>query len=143
MAQTFKWVAPEAIVTYFTTELDSQTTNTQVDGSTVIDNATDLYQFINFEVVLASLTPAVGGFISIIAVPAIDGTNYLDSNVNFLDVIIATIGLRNNAAAVRAGKTMVPIGPFKYKLSLYQNAGVSFAASGNTLKYARNNGQAV
>ena len=143
MAQTFKWVAPEALATYFTTELNSLANVTTSAEGAAIDNETDLFQFINFEVNLASLTPTAGGFVSVLLLPTYDGTNYATTHVSYLDRIVATIGLKDGVGAARISKENVPIPPLEFKLALYNAAGVALAASGNTLKYRRHNGQAV
>ena len=138
MATTFKWLAPEAIATYYTTELNSITTTTFVAVGAELANETDLYQYIMFELVLASLTPAAGGYIDIWADYQMDGTNYADAAKPLqTSALLTTLQLDTAAAAQRLVSLPALIYPVDFKLQLRNQAGVTLAASGNTLKYRR------
>lgn len=144
MATTFKWAAPEAIATYYTTELNSLADNTFVAVGAEIANETDLYQYIVFELVLGSLDPAAGAFVDIWMDCQPDGTNYADAAKPLqTSALLCTLQLDDASAAQRITSRMVPIPPLDFKLQLRNKAGVSFAASGNTLKYRRFNEQGV
>lgn len=138
MATTFKWLAPEAIATYYTTELNSITTGTFVAVGAELANETDLYQYIVFEVVLASLTPAAGGYVDIWIDYQTDGTNYADPAKPLqTSAFLCALGLDTTAAAQRITSRPCAILPIDFKLQLRNMAGVTLAASGNTLKYRR------
>jgi hypothetical protein len=138
VATTFKWLAPEAIATYYTTELNSITTTTFVAVGAELANETDLYQYIMFELVLASLTPAAGGYIDIWADYQMDGTNYADAAKPLqTSALLTTLQLDTAAGAQRIVSRPALIYPVDFKLQLRNQAGVTLAASGNTLKYRR------
>lgn len=143
MAQTFKWVAPEAIQTVLSTELNALQDLTMSSLSAAIDNETDLYQFMNVEINLASLTPASGAVIAVYLFPTLDGTNYYSTDSNYVDRSLCVIALHAATEAQRAGKENLIIPPLKFKLALFDFIGGALAASGNTLKIRRHNGQAV
>lgn len=138
MATTFKWLAPEAIATYYTTELNSITDGTFVAVGAEIANETDLYQYIAFELVLASLTPAAGGYVDIWIDYQPDGTNYADPAKPLqTTALLTSIPLDTAAAAQRITSRACSILPMDFKLQLRNKAGVTLAGSGNILKYRR------
>jgi hypothetical protein len=138
MATTFKWLAPEAIATYYTTELNSLADAAFVAVGAEISNETNLYQYIAFELVLASLTPAAGGYVDIWINYQPDGTNYADPAKPLqTSALLCTLQLDTAAAAQRITSRPCSIMPIDFKLQLRNKAGVAFAASANTLKYRR------
>lgn len=138
MATTFKWLAPEAIATYYTTELNALANAAFVAVGAEIANETDLYQYIAFELVLASLTPAAGGYVDIWIDYQPDGTNYADPAKPLqTSALLATLQLDTAAAAQRIVSRACSILPMDFKLQLRNGSGVAFAASGSTLKYRR------
>jgi hypothetical protein len=143
MASTFKWVAPETIASALTTELNSLADSSFSAASTAIDNETDLYLYIDLEVVLASLSPAAGAFVDVWLEASLDGTNYPDHGKALQTAtLLTTLQLDTAAsAAQRITQRLIPIPPLKFKLSLRNKAGVALNASGNTLKYRRHNEQ--
>jgi hypothetical protein len=148
MSNTFKWAAPESIVTALTTELNSLSDGSFSAVSAAITNETggvNLYQYIDLEVVLASLSPATGAFVDIWLLPTLDGTNYSDSGKALQTAsLLCSIQLDTAAStAQRIVRTNVPIPALDFKLQLRNKAGVSLASSGNTLKYRRHNEQVV
>lgn len=138
MATTFKWLAPEAIATYYTTEMNSITTTTFIAVGAELANETDLYQYIMFELVLASLTPAAGGYVDIWIDYQMDGTNYADPAKPLqTSALLTALQLDTAAAAQRIVSRPALIYPVDFKLQLRNMAGVTFNATGNTLKYRR------
>jgi hypothetical protein len=139
MATTFKWLAPEAIATYYTTELNSIADGSFVAVGAEIANETDLYQYIVFELVLASLSPAAGAFVDIWIDYQPDGTNYADPSKPLqTTALLAALALDTTATtAQRITSGALGILPMDFKLQLRNKAGVALAASGNTLKYRR------
>lgn len=135
---TFKWLAPEAIATYYTTELNALANATFVAVGAEITNETDLYQFIVFELVLASLTPTAGGYVDIWINYQPDGTNFADPSKPLQTTsLLTTIQLDTAAAAQRIPSRAASILPMDFKLQLRNMSGVAFGATGNTLKYRR------
>ena len=145
MATTFKWAAPEAIATYYTTELNALANAAFVAGGAEIANETDLYEFIAFQIVLAALSPTAGAYVDIWIEYQPDGTNYADPDKPLqTSALLCTLQLDTTAAtAQRIVSRMASIAPFDFKLQLRNGSGVAFAASGSTLKYRRFNEQGV
>lgn len=145
MAQTFKWVAPEAIVTALTTELNALANGSVCAVSSAVTNETGggLYTFIDYSLTLASLTPTTGGFLIVMLTPTLDGTNYADVLSGDLDRWSTTMIVETSASAKLLMKENVPIPPLDFKLAVYNQAGVALGATGNILKYRRHYGQAV
>lgn len=144
MATTFQWVAPEALATALTTELNSLA-NGSFSTAFALNNESGLYQFINFELVLASLTPAAGQQVAVYIMAAVDSTpNYPDANA--ADNLVYVWPLSTSTSAKRKTATNILIPPLNLNITvgnLTVTSGVAFAASGNTLKYRRHNMQGV
>ena len=145
MATTLKWTAPEAIATYYTTELNSLADGSFVAVGAAITNETGLYQYIDIEVVLASLSPAAGAFLDIWIHPTLDASNYADAAKPLqTSGLLATLTLDTTATtAQRIIATNIPIPALDFKLQLRNKAGVALNASGNSLKYRRHYEQGV
>lgn len=139
MANTFKWLAPEAIATYYTTELNSIADGAFVAVGAEVANETDLYPYIVFELVLASLSPTAGAFVDIWIDYQPDGTNFADPAKPLqTSSLLGAIALDTAATtAQRITSGLYAIRPMDFKLQLRNKAGVALAASGNTLKYRR------
>lgn len=142
---TFKWATPETIATYYTTELNALANAGFSAVGVAIDNLTDLYEYISFELVLAALSPTAGAYVDIWIDLTLDGTNYADPAKPLqVSALLCSFQLDTTAAtAQRVIRATVPIPPSKFKLQLRNGAGVALAATGNTLKYARYNEQGV
>src|SRR5678815_5278534 len=145
MATTFKWAAPEAIATYYTTELNSLANATFVAVGAEISNETGLYPYIAFELVLASLSPTAGAYVDIWIDYQPDATNYSDPAKPLqTSPLLCTIPLDTTAStAQRINSQICTIMPMDFKLQLRNMAGVALNASGNTLKYRRFTDQGV
>lgn len=145
MATTLKWLAPESIATYYTTEMNSITNTTFIAVGAEIANETGLYPYIMFEVLLASLTPAAGGFVDIWIDYQTDATNYSDpAKPQQTSSLLCTIPLETGVtAAQRINSNICTIMPIDFKLQLRNMSGVTFNASGNHLKYRRFTDQGV
>ncbi len=144
MATTFQWVAPEALASALTTELNSLA-NGSFSTAFALDNEAGLYQFIDFELVLASLTPVAGQAVGIYIMAAVDSTpNYPDANA--ADNLVAILPLSTATAAKRKTAVNILIPPLKLNITvgnLTITSGVAFGAASNTLKYRRHNSQGV
>lgn len=144
MSTTQKWVTPEAITTALdNTQLASLTNGSISAQSATIDNLTDLYQYIELELVLTSLTPTGTPSCDVYLVKQIDGTNYEDLTSSASHLVIARFPFSTAVAAKRVIISNILIPPVAFKLALQNQAGPTLAASGNTLKYRRYNEQAV
>lgn len=137
MANQGKWNAPSSIVTVLASELDNLGNNTISSASAAIANQTNLDIYTDWELNLASLSPAAGAYVAVYIALAIDGTNYPSAGAAMrlqtsqwlfrmqLDIAATT------AQRLTARRIIIPPGSFK--ISLDNQAGVAFGAT-NTLK---------
>ena len=143
MPTTQKWLAPEATATALTTELNSLANAAQCTASAAIDNETDLYQYLELELVLASLTPTGTPYCLVYLVKSVDGTNYEDVTTSASHLVVAALPMSTAVAAKRINVANILIPPCKFKLVVQNQCGPALGASANTLKYRRYNEQAV
>ena len=113
-------------------------------ASAAIANETDLYQYIDLELVLASLTPTAGAYCDVWLEATLDGTNYADASKPLQTAsLLGAFQLDTAAAAQRIVLANIPIPPLGFKLQLRNMSNVTLGASGNTLKYRRHYEQGV
>ena len=149
----FKWETPGTLTTSNSTGLNSLVDN---DGnlSGTIDNTSSLNDTMDLELVLGSLdlsaqdAPAVWVYL----IPSADGTNFDDSDETTTEAlkppisqVCASMTVRPGSGSEAKRRTVleIPIQPRKFKLLLVNRTGVTFASSGNTLKYSLYNSQIV
>lgn len=150
---TLKWGAPESLQGYFTTALDAlANSTTDITGFSAlgaeIDNETDKYQYISFELNLAvqGVARSAGAIVEIWKAEAVDSTpNYpADTNAAFAPSnFVRSFQLDAAVTARRLTLTNIPLAPYKTKFQLRNVTGQAFAASGTTLKYRRHNEEVV
>lgn len=150
MPTTFKWLAPEAIVTYYTTELNSLADAAFAGAGAAVTNetgATGLYQYLWLELVLAALSPAAGAFVDVWALAALDAVpNYSDAAKPLqTSKLLYTFQLDTTAATAQRIVTPRPVlcPALDFKMDLRNKAGVAFGATLNTFKYRRSYDQGV
>ena len=123
-----KWAAPSAR----SSNIADTTLNSLASGgeSTVVtyDNSAALNLYSVVTIKLGSITPATGGSITL-RVTLSDGTDTADRIGGDLYVVPLTSGAGAKVAVIN----MVRLYPFSMRLSVVNNAGVAFAASGNEL----------
>jgi hypothetical protein len=141
MANAVKWATPASIVSVLTTELNSLASNALSALGPVYDNGTNKNQFIDVELVLASLTPPAGAFIALYAALAVDGTNYGDAKRESMQQLIGIFNLDGATSAKRTSIRNVQIPPALMKFYVDNQAGVALAASGNTVKVVSYNAE--
>lgn len=123
-----KWAAPSARSSNLAGTTLNSLANAGESAVVTYDNSTarDLYGVVTVR--LGSITPAAGGSITL-RVTLNDGTDTADRAGGDLYVVPLTSGASAKVAVVN----MVRLYPFSMRLSVVNNAGVVFAASGNEL----------
>jgi hypothetical protein len=124
-------------------DLDSLTDNEWTDLSDAIDNSTNKYVMVDIEIVLGSAAfTGTDSMIEIYLVPSVDGTNYGDWTGNVTTdeqennkYYVGQVTTSGATAAQRMTLREVKIPPGLYKYGFRSRAGVSLAASGNTVKW--------
>lgn len=143
MATVQQWVAGDTIATALSTELNSLANGSATAASTAIDNETGLYQYLNLELVLASLTPTGAPTVSVYITYSTDNGTSFDDVSSAEAELLAVLPLSTTASTKRVSRGAIPIRPLQFKLFAVNNSGVALAASANTVRYRRNNEQAV
>jgi hypothetical protein len=141
--QTAGWVSRSTVLTTELNSLASSATAWSAAG-TEIANQTNLDQWGKLEVNLASITPSAGGFLTIYMITAPGGTNYEDGSATInpgAHTAVVTIPLRNAAGAIRVMSRPFLMEPAKTKFIFENQAGVTLAASGNTVTLYTTNDQ--
>ena len=133
---TFNWAGWTNRGTVLTTELNSLATAAYSAVGTLIDNSINKDQWAALDVVLASLTPTAGAYLSAFIVESLDGTTYQDPPVTSNNAGFGMFA-GSESLTIVTGARRVKIGPFrimpsKLKFVMANNAQVSFAASANT-----------
>lgn len=134
MTTVFSWNTPVAIASALTTELNALANAAFTAASTAFNNETGLHLYVDFELVLASLTPTGSPYCAVYAIYQIDGANYEDVP-NASDVPIAIFPFSTAVAAKRKIRANILLAPFNVKFVLQNNMGPSLGATLNTLKY--------
>lgn len=138
----------------FSTELNSLANgNAVLMSGTALDNSTTLDVFADISVSLGSITPGSGApFIGIYIMPLNeDGTSYGDGRFGSAAAgppasayFVGSVPCNPSSAGVVTGIIRgVVLPPGKFKLCLYNSAGVSLASSANTVDYRTYNRQVV
>ncbi len=128
-----------------TQTMASLTDNEYTDLSDEIDNSSNKYLLVDFELALGSFTPdGTDAGAELFVIPSVDGTNYPDWTGNTTTdkpennqwyVGWFTIKDSDAAATPRAACRGVTVPPGKYKVGLRNRANATWASSGSTLKY--------
>lgn len=137
-------VAAQTVTFAGTQTLASLTDGEWTNLSNAIDNSTNKYMMADLELVLGSVAfpAAVDNLVSFYLVPSVDGTNYpnwvgnvttevQENNIHFIGSVVCSDATEAQRLVLRA----VSLPPGLYKYGVRNTAGVSFAASGNTLKW--------
>ena len=139
MANIGKWNAPGTLTTVLSTGLNSLANNTMSAGSSTYANQTNLDLYADIEVVLASLSPTAGAFVSIYVLEAVDGTNFpaqSDADLRLTtSQLLVSIPVGTTAATaqrVTARNILLPPAAIQFKLD--NQTGVALNAAGNTVK---------
>ena len=123
-----KWATPSARSANFASTTLNSLANAGESTAVTYDNSTnrDLYGVITIK--LGSITPSTGGSITV-RVTLNDGTDTADRIGGDQYVIPLTSGASAKIAVVN----MARLYPYSMRISVINNAGVAFAASGNEL----------
>jgi hypothetical protein len=134
----YRYSALASAVNWLTTELNSLANGARAVHATSIDPTTDKHLFADVELVVATGSgPAAGTYCDLYLIPTVDGTNFADSAFADLqpELLVARFSLRNattNRRIVRG----IALPPTIFKPLLVNASGVSFSASGSTVKAA-------
>jgi hypothetical protein len=141
MANQGKRTALSSVTHVLTTELNSIATGKVCAVSGAFDNAAGKHIYAFFDLLLASLSPAAGAYIEIYGWLSLDATNYgglipstgSDPSKS-TPALLITAGLDTTASGtpriITQGFVLAP-GLWKFQVANW--AGVTLAASGNTL----------
>lgn len=133
-----KWSALGTLTTALSTELDALASNARaISGA--IANATDKNRWAEFELnATFAVAPTAGGFCSLYAIPALDGTNYSDGDASIQPpetMLVGVFPVRAVTSAQRVHLRAIALPPTNFKLVLRNESGQAMTASGHTLKY--------
>ncbi len=126
-----------------TTELNSIASGNAILGGTAVTNGTALDIFCDFDLVLASLAAVAPNFVGIYLYPLnADASTYGDSRFGSsaagpppANYLVGSIGIVAATQAQTGTLIRVVLPPGTWKPVVFNQAGVAFASSGNTLKY--------
>ena len=123
-----KWAAPSARSSNLAGTTLNSLANAGESSVVTYDNSTGLNLYGAVTIKLGSITPSSGGSITL-RVTINDGTDTADRIGGDLYTVPLTAGASAKVAVVN----MVRLYPYSMRLSVINNAGVAFAASGNEL----------
>lgn len=126
-----------------TTALNSLASGNAFLSGTQIDNSSALDMFADVEVVLASLAVVAPNYVGVYLYPLnSDNSTYGDGRFGTAatgpppsQYSVGTIGLVVATQAQQGTLRGILLPPGKFKFVVYNQAGVAWASSGNTLKY--------
>ena|SRR5215510_12595001 len=134
MANKVKWSAPSGTTSVLTTELNALGNNTLSALGPAYDNSANKDVYVDVELVLSSLTPASGGYVTLYAALAVDGSNYGDAFRTSVQQLVGVFNLDTSTSAKRTSLKNIMIPPDLMKFYLDNQAGVALGATGNTVK---------
>lgn len=136
--------AAQSVVFSGTQQINSLLDNEWTNLSDEIDNSLNKYMMADLELVLGSVIfpVATDNLIEIYLVPSVDDTNYplwvgdvttdaQENNIHF----VGSVTCSDATEAQRLTLRSVALVPGKFKFGIRSRAGVTLAASGNTLKW--------
>lgn len=137
MANAILWSAsPTSRGTVLTTELNSLADAAYSAAGSAIDNTTNLDEYGALDIVLASLTPTTGAYLTLFMVQSLDGTNYEDSPSSTnpgQSMVVWTGSVATGAGAKRIVTSWFRLPPGKFKFVLKNDCNVALGSTGNTV----------
>jgi len=140
MTNIGKWtLSGVGLTTVLSTGLNSLTNATMSAASSTYDNSANLDLYVDIEVVLASLSPAAGAYVSIYVWESVDGTNFpaqsdADLRLTTTQLLVSIPVGTTTTTAQRVAARNILLPPAKLQFKLDNQTGVSLNASGNTVK---------
>lgn len=138
-----KWASNPGWSSNMTTELNSIANGNAIASATAIDNSSSLNLFMDIAIALGSITPVVPNFLGLYIYPLNqDGSTYGDGRFGSAaagppgsNYYAGFISLVRAAQAQKGVCNRIIVPPGLFKIVVQNNAGVSLAASSNTLYY--------
>src|SRR5262245_27407569 len=139
MANLGKWNTPGSLTTVLSTGLDALGSSGISAASTTYTNDTGLDLYCDVEVVLGSLSPTAGAYVSLYVWESVDGTNFpaqSDADLRLTaSQLLVSIPIGTTAAtAQRVVARNILLPPAKIQFKLDNQTGTALAATGNTVK---------
>jgi hypothetical protein len=140
MANVGKWNSPRGVQTVMSTELNSVTNTSMTQSSSSYDNTVNLDIYVDVEINLAAISPGSGAYVALWIEESVDGTNFPAQSASDLRLtstqLLCSIPIGVTAStAQRVVARQVVIPPAKFFINFDNQAGVSLASSGNTVKF--------
>jgi hypothetical protein len=136
MATTKHKAYAASIASALTTELNSLANGSNCTASSALDNTSDLHLYHDLTLTLGTQTArSAGAFVAVFIVPAIDGSNYDDTNEVTASPPVAIFSLDAATTARQCSQFNVPVPPALFKYFVRNATGQAFASSGNLLEY--------
>lgn len=131
MANKIQWDAEDASpTTVLSTQLNSLADGSKSGVGTSYDNGANLNQYGWLEVVLASLTPTAGNFLTIYMYVYTGGTTEDVAGI----VPLVTVSCTTSTGAKRVVSRRFELPPYEVSFEVQNDLGVALASSGNTVK---------
>jgi len=130
MPNQVRWKTPDSPTTVLNTEMNTLGNNTLSAAGTDYDNSSTKHMYADFELILGSLAPAAGGYISLYLAEAPDGSNFSDVKRESFPQLLGSFPLDTASAAKRQVIRNIMLPPTHFKVYVDNQAGVSLAGSG-------------
>lgn len=150
MATTFKWTTATdrsgSTGGGLTTELNALANGGFAAPSSGYDNTSNLDEWAEVHVHLATLNPTTGAYLQLFLQESIDGTTFEDApsatNPGYgMSVATESVATGSGTKEIKLGPFRLP--PGKFKMNLKNATNVALGASGNTAKLFTFNEQGV
>ena len=135
----YRYSAPGSVVTLLSTELNSLANNQNAITSAGVDPTSDRHLFGDLELAVTfGSSPTEDTTVEVYFLPTVDGTNYPNgatgTGITPKSSLLVAVFALHNQTAQRHVMRYVGVPNSAYKVLLRNKSGVSFPASGSTVK---------